>query len=279
MTATETHDGWFVTQEVLPGVWEIAEPTHVNTWLVSGQERAVILDTGLGIRPIRPVVESLCGLPIEVVATHYHFDHVGGHHEFPDIAIHEAGAEKLAAGTPEHLLDAYLHTIPSPWPDGFGRDDWVVRPTSATRLLAEGDVLDLGGRALRVLHTPGHSPDSISLLDEAAGILFAADAFYLGDVYCHFEDSSIDDLATTARRLAGLSGSLRGICSHHHPQLIGDPSLLDAFADDVERVAAGDAALTTGQDCLGNEVQAARFDAYAVTLPTPGMPPVRLHRT
>jgi glyoxylase-like metal-dependent hydrolase (beta-lactamase superfamily II) len=274
----------------------------VYTWLVSGAERAVLLDSGLGIRPIRPVAERLCGQPVEIVTTHYHFDHVGGHHEFADIAIHEAGAAKLAAGSPRALLDAYLHARdamqpqfdalleldqelafltpdarPRPWPADFDREAWTVGPARATRLLTDGATLDLGGRSLQVLHTPGHSPDGISLLDEKSGVLFVADAFNLGDVYCHFEDSSIADLASSARRLADLADSLRGICAHHYPRVFGEPSLLRNYADDVSRVAAGEVSYTPGFDCFGYALQTAKFDYYSVTMALPDSPPIRLH--
>lgn len=300
--AVEVHDDWFVTREVLEAVWEIAEPTHVYTWLVSGAERAVLLDTGLGIRSIRPVAERLCGRPVEVVSTHYHFDHVGGHPEFAEIAIHQAGQAKLAAGAPRALLDAYLQARddmqpelealieldqklpfltpdarPRPLPADFDRDAWTVGPAHATRLLGDGDVLDLGSRRLHVLHTPGHSPDGISLLDEEAGVLFVGDAFNIGDIYCHFDDSSIVDLADTARRLADLAGSLRAVCTHHYPRVFAEPALLRNYAADVERVAGDEVDYVPGFDCFGNPLQSAKFDYYAVTMPHPHEPPIRLH--
>lgn len=301
--AVEVYDEWFVTRQVLDGVWEIAEPTHVYTWLVAGAERAVLLDSGLGIRPIRPVAEQLCGQPIELVSTHYHFDHVGGHHEFSEIAIHKSGEPKLAAGAPRTLLDAYLRArdamqpqfealleldrdlalltpdaSPRAFPDDFDRDAWTVGPARATRLLTDGDTLDLGGRTLHVLHTPGHSPDGISLLDERSGVLFVGDAFNLGDVYCHFEDSSITDLASSARRLAGLADSLRGICTHHYPRVFGEPLLLKNYANDVARVAAGEVDYAPGSDCFGYALQSAKFDYYSVTIAPLHARPIRLHR-
>jgi glyoxylase-like metal-dependent hydrolase (beta-lactamase superfamily II) len=300
--AVQVHDEWFVSRQVLDGVWEIAEPTHVYTWLVSGDERAVLLDTGLGIRPIRPVAEQLCGQPVEVVTTHYHFDHVGGHHEFSDIAIHEAGEAKLAAGAPRALLDAYLQArdamqphfdalleldrdlalltpdaSPRSLPADFDREAWTVGPPRATRLLTDGDRFDLGGRSLHVLHTPGHSPDGISLLDEKSGVLFVGDAFNLGDIYCHFEDSSIAELASSARRLASLAGSVRGICTHHYPRVFGEPALLRNYADDVARVAADEVDYAPGIDCFGYALQSAKFDYYGVTMALPDAPPIRLH--
>lgn len=100
---------WFRTREVYPQVWLVAEPSHVNSWLVAGDDRAVLLDTGLGIAPIRPIVGQLTKLPVSVLNTHAHFDHIGGNHEFEDIAIHELGAPVLEREVPVTLLADYLN--------------------------------------------------------------------------------------------------------------------------------------------------------------------------
>lgn len=297
-----THD-WFVTREALPGVWLINEPQHVCTWLVAGRDRAVLIDSGLGVRPIRAVAEALCGVPVDLVNTHYHFDHVGGDHEFDEIAIHEAGTAPLAAGVPDEILRGYaafaaerdgrfeayreldtayfelltVDDVLRPYPAGFDPGAWAIPPAEATSMLAEGDQLDLGGRALTVLHTPGHSPDSISLLDEEAGLLFAADQFNVGSVYAHFPDSDVGALARSARRLADLGDAVRLICVHHYPRVIAEPSLLLEFADAAERVAGCGAPLEPTEDIVGNEILAARFDRFSITVPGPNGPAAAMH--
>ncbi len=218
-------DPWFVTRPALDAVWLIDEPQHVCCWLIAGTERAVLLDSGLGIRPIRPLVERLCPLPVELVTTHYHFDHVGGHYEFDQTAVHE-GVAPLAAGTPDRVLHAYaafvhdrdrhLEEYLALDRSRFGlitdalssRGDsrpistpatWTIAAIPATRVLHDNDVFDLGGRSLTVLHTPGHSPDSICLLDEREGILFAVDQFNIDGVYVHFADSDVAAFAESSR--------------------------------------------------------------------------------
>ncbi len=297
-------EGWFVTREALPGVWMLIEPLHVCTWLVAGTERAVLLDTGMGIAPIRPVAERLVRRPLEVLTTHYHFDHVGGHREFEEIAIHRAGAGPLSAGPSPDVLRAYARfvagrdqhaeaylrldrdwfglasadTTARPLPPGFELERWSIAPATATALLQEGDRLDLGDRALTVLHTPGHSPDSISLLDEHEGILFPADQFNLGPVLAHFADSDIEQHARSARRLADLTGNaVRLVCSHHYPLVVGEPRLLCEYADLAELVAAGEAQLHRAPDIFGNAMRYAHFDRFAITVGDPARPAARLH--
>ena len=103
--------GWFATRELPDGVFLIAEPAHVNSFLVVGEERAALIDSGLGIDRIRPVAEAMTDRPIEVVNTHYHWDHVGGNAEFTDTAIHELGAEALVGGASAEELRPYLAVI------------------------------------------------------------------------------------------------------------------------------------------------------------------------
>jgi len=157
----------------------------VHSYLVAGRERAVLLDTGTGIAPIAPVARGLTDRPISVVLTHSHFDHVGGAHAFERVAIHPAGLARLRAGRSAESLRGYVeHTrtlieasarmraldaqglnvlhpeqIVRPLPPGFDPNRYAIAPLDATETLADGDRLDLGGRVLEVIHTPGHSPD------------------------------------------------------------------------------------------------------------------------
>lgn len=297
-TPMSEQQSWFYTRQVLPGVWMIDEPQHVYSWLVEGRDRAVLLDTGLGVEPIRPVAERLTAKPISVVNTHYHFDHVGGNHQFEEIAIHAVGAPLLGAETPPELLRAYMRyaqrqldaaevvqpldreffwlltaeTRPRPFPAGFDPDAWRIVPSRPATVLEEGDTIELGDRTLTVIHTPGHSPDSISLLEEREGLLFAADAFNIGPVYCHFPDSDLDALASTAARLADLADHVDRIVVHHYGRVIAETNLLKRYAEDVARLQAGDVDLDIGRDILEGTLLEARFEQYSVTLPDPEAP-------
>ena len=289
---------WFFTREALAGTWMVDEPQHVCSWLVAGRERAVLLDTGLGVAPVRPVAERLVPVPVSVVNTHYHFDHVGGNHEFDEIAAHPLSVPLIAEAAPPDVLQAYgdyaqrqlealaayeeldaeffwlltRETRPRPFPASFDPATWTIPGTTATQRLEDGDRVDLGGRVLTVLHLPGHSPDMIALLDEREGLLFAADVFNIGPVYCHFPDSSLEALTASAHRLAELAGELRFVVAHHYGRVLAEPALLRQYARDLDRLSAGDVALVPGRDILGDALLEARFDQYSVTLAAPDAP-------
>jgi hydroxyacylglutathione hydrolase len=79
---------WYRVEQVGRGVWAIDEHGEVTAYLVVGSERAVLLDTGLGLGNIRDEVHQVTEKPVTVVNTHGHVDHVGGNHLFPEVYIH-----------------------------------------------------------------------------------------------------------------------------------------------------------------------------------------------
>ncbi len=281
---------WFAVQRIATGVWLLAEPGHVNSWLVAGRERAVLIDTGLGIAPIRAIAESLTPLPLSVLNTHAHFDHVGGNHHFGDITIHELGADRLRQGIAPEKLAGYLRytedliaaaetyrslderyffllddtSQPRRLPEGFGADDWRIGPSEPTRLVRDGDRIELGGRALSVLHTPGHSPDSISLLDEEAGILFAGDTVNTGPIYAQLPDSDLDDFAASTGRLAALSADLRLVCVSHFGRAVVLPTMLREVADAFAALQSGPQPPERSRDAMNRPVRLARFPRFSI---------------
>jgi glyoxylase-like metal-dependent hydrolase (beta-lactamase superfamily II) len=301
-SAKRDDSSWFYTREVAPGVWVVAEPQHVYSWLIAGRDRAVLLDTGMGMLPIRPVAESLTPQPISVVNTHYHFDHVGGNWEFDEIAIHERGAPFIQQGVPRDVLDAYLEyadrqldaaarvrpidreflwvlcaeSEPRPLPPAWDPGSWTIRPTTATQTLRHGDTIDLGGRELTVIDGPGHSPDGICLFEAREGLLFGGDTINVGPIYAHFPDSNLDDLASSARRLADLGDDVRLIMACHYGRAVADRELLPEIANGLEAVRDGSVVPSRAVDILGGPMLEARFEHFSVTLPDPDAPEVAL---
>src|SRR5262245_38715803 len=101
-------ESWFVTVPVRRETWMLCEPGHVQSYLVAGDERAVLIDSGTGIAPIAPVARALTDSPIDLVLSHNHFDHVGGNRDFARIAIHPAGVAGLRAGRSAESLRGYI---------------------------------------------------------------------------------------------------------------------------------------------------------------------------
>lgn len=220
---------WFEAWEVEPGVHVITEPaTHAlilsNVWLVYGRDRDLLVDTGNGISPLRPFVDTLRedpAKPLVALATHQHQDHAGGLWEFDERVAHASDATEIerpsplirgsdvwpavadamaSAGAP--VTDVLMTAVPGPdWePDAF-----EPRGTVPTRLVDEGDTIDLGDRAFRVLWLPGHTPGSVAAWDESDGTLFCGDVVYAEDpLIDQAPTSDVDDYIATMRRLRDL---------------------------------------------------------------------------
>lgn len=218
---------WFEIRRVDDDITHIWEP-HVdplircNIWHLRGRDRDLLVDTGLGICSLHEAAKHLFEKPVLAVATHTHYDHVGNHHEFAERIVHRAEAGELAdpsgfAALLTGRLSPALTTIirESGYEIGaqlvtaLPRADYdlaafAVTPAPPTRLVDEGDAVDLGDRHFEVLHLPGHSPGSIGLWEAASGILFSGDAIYDGPLIDQLPDSDIDDYVRTMLRLREL---------------------------------------------------------------------------
>ena len=285
-------DAWFATEEVEPGTWLVSEPGHVNCFLVEGTERAVLVDTGLGIADIGPAARQLTDRPILVVNTHSHSDHRGGNWRFTDVAAHPLAAGTLTGPVDKDQLAGYLEvareqlaayqrareaddrffhlftatTRPRPLPEDASR--WAVPGGPAPTPLADGERIGLGGRELTVLHTPGHSADSLCLLDERAGLLFAGDTLITGDFWAHTPDTEIEVFAATLRKLADqLADGLNAIYPAHTLRYRARPGLLAAAADAFEAIVDGTSAGVPGGDLLGRPASRHEFAEFTVLRP------------
>ena len=92
-------DSWFQTEQIDENTFVISEEKHweqTHCYLLLGSKKALLIDTGLGVANIKKVAELITDLPIEVVTTHIHWDHIGGHKYFDFIYVHEAEVEWLA---------------------------------------------------------------------------------------------------------------------------------------------------------------------------------------
>jgi glyoxylase-like metal-dependent hydrolase (beta-lactamase superfamily II) len=196
----------------------IAPFYRCNIWHVRGRDRCLLFDSGSGVVGLSASHPWLHDTPLLAVASHAHFDHIGGHHEFRERACHGAEAPILADPTPRATLaDRYatvamFEQLP---PDGFDPARYRVIPAPATQLLEAGDVVDLGDRRLTVLHVPGHSPGSIALWDSASGVLLAGDAVYDGPLVDDAYHSDVEAYLDTMARLRGLP--VRTVHAGHFP--------------------------------------------------------------
>jgi len=201
---------YFVVETLDPATFAIGEPLYYQgnySYLILGEKRAILFDAGSGLRDIVPVVRSLTSLPVTVIPSHLHFDHVGALGRFDRTALLDVPA--LRARTDDSRLTLLRYEF-------LGFADRLAPPTfRVDEWWAPDSFIDLGGRRLRVLATPGHTPTSVSLYDESRRELFAGDFIYPGELYVFLPGASRGAYhATTARLLATIDPTTRIFAAH-----------------------------------------------------------------
>ena len=242
---------WFEHRKIDEGLLLIREPyvdpfLQANLFLVRGGERDLLVDTGLGLAPLRVHLAELFERPVVVVATHRHFDHTGGLYEFDEVVVHRLDAAAVANAegfaslriedyppeelsgyeAPESLLTALPHL-------GFEIADYRVRPVAPTRVVEEGEVVDLGDRRFTVLHLPGHTPGELGLWEEDTRTLFSGDCVYeSGILLDELPGSDIGDYVRSMERLREIPAR---IVHGGHDDSFGRERLLELIEEYVAR--------------------------------------------
>lgn len=242
LTPVPTSQPWFTVRRADPGIFVIEEPHHVEqvkSYLIEGDERAILLDTGMGVADMRALVDELTDRPVIVVNSHAHWDHIGGNRQFGEIWIHEAEAKALLAGVPNAKLRRAFapENLTGPLPDGVEPATISFPPTPATGTVRDGHRFNLDGRTLEVIHGPGHSPGGISLLDAGGGALFSTDVAYAGALYV-YDPADLPVYHASLSRLADLARDLEAVYPSHGASPIS-PALLPEMRDGVAAVIDG----------------------------------------
>lgn len=181
--------------EIAPRTWCLSEFRLVNAFLIEGEERAALVDTGCGIGDLAREVRELTDKPLIILLTHTHFDHDGGIYEFPGVPVYvnPLDGERIAEdrvsmvkymGTEDYneMRRGYIRSRgPIRCPDLDQAELLKLVPDHPTNdgyswlPVRDGNEIDLGGRVLKAIHTPGHTDGSTCFLDAENRILFSGD--------------------------------------------------------------------------------------------------------
>ena len=240
-------DKWFSILELPNDIFAIMEPFHfqeVISYLIIGKKAALLFDTGAGIGNIQEEVKELWDGEIIVVNSHVHFDHVGDNHLFKEALVYNCpkAIDRLKTGYSQEELAP--HNKPNLFEAGyyekFAKKGYHIKPCIPTPI-EDGHIIDLGEREVKVIHTPGHSSDSIMLLDTTNKALFTGDTYYPGHLYAHYEgefygDSQIDIYANSLEKVSGMADELTSIHPGHNDPAIS-PHMLKKAATAMRQLA------------------------------------------
>ena len=228
-------DPWFEVYEPAQGVFAIYEPHQAEetiSYLIVGEKRALLFDTGMGISDLKKVVAQLTKLPIIVLNSHTHNDHVGDNWQFSTIYGMDTDFTRQNARGSQ--LDAQAEIAPGQicgaLPKEFHSKAYATQPWKITAYTHDGDRFDLGNRTLEVIATPGHTPDAISLLDRDHGLLFTGDTYYPAPIWLYRPETDLALYEASVLRLAVQLHNIKMLLGAHNIP-VASPSVLPKLAD------------------------------------------------
>ncbi|MBQ6877521.1 MAG: MBL fold metallo-hydrolase [Oscillospiraceae bacterium] len=216
---------WFVTKQINKNTFVISEPYHweeTNCYLLLGSKKALLIDTGLGICNICDEVRKITKLPVVAVPTHVHWDHIGGLWDFSEFYVHELEKDWIEENFP--LSNEFVRKMlvkGNNLIEYINVDDYAVFQGNPKKILIDGDIIDLGNRKIKVLHTPGHSPGHMCFFEEATGYLFSGDLIYKGTLFANYESTDPEKYLESVQKISNLPVK-RVFPAHHSIDILTD---------------------------------------------------------
>jgi glyoxylase-like metal-dependent hydrolase (beta-lactamase superfamily II) len=225
---------WFTVDKIDSDTFAISEYKHweeTHCYLLCGNKGAVLIDTGLGIGNIQNVVGNLTTLSILVVTTHTHWDHIGGHEYFDNFAVFEDEKEWLAGQfpIPLEMVKKNLLSRPCAFPEDFDINQYRVFQGLPAMILHDGDLINLGNRQLKVIHTPGHSPGHCCFYEPDKGYLYSGDLIYKGCLDAFYPTTNPQSFLSSLEKVKLLA--INKVLPGHHQ--------LNISVDIVSEIATG----------------------------------------
>ena len=203
--------------------WRI-EDNGVRFFLLCGEEKAALVDTGMNAPDARVIAEGLTNLPLILINTHADPDHISGNESFDEFYMSVAEEENYR----EHGGKGSLLPV------------------------KEGDVIELGNRPLRIIDIPGHTPGSIAILDEKNRVLISGDTVQDGNIFMFGKFRNLDVYIESLKHLGEFSGQYDEIYPMHGTFPVGE-ELIGKLLEGAQEIKDGKA-IGKAVDIFGNQV-------------------------
>jgi glyoxylase-like metal-dependent hydrolase (beta-lactamase superfamily II) len=196
----------------------------------------------MGIARLQPVIQSITQTAVIVLNSHTHPDHTGANFEFDEIwGVDTAFTKKNSKGVSGSSVQEWVKKdkICGELPAGFQPDDYRIRPFRISHFVKDGEQIDLGNKKLQIIFTPGHTPDSLCLLDREDRVLFTGDTFYLGPLYLYSPETNFAEYTRSVDRLVGLQNEFEILLTGHNvPEASG--SALASLKEAIHKIKTGE---------------------------------------
>lgn len=227
-------------------------PVGFQQYLVLGEDKAALIDTGMGIGSLKAVIEKITALPIIVINTHCHPDHAGGNYEFAPALINPTDLDVFQRmATLEFRQEDVAHM-----PNGAEFVPHLL-PTGPEPVgVKDGEVIDLGGRQLHLIFTPGHTHGSLCVYEPATGILFTGDNVQANTTALkEWNSTTVEEFAESMEKLSKLN--VTRILGGHRPN-DNPPDLLTRKLECAKQIlngAKGVEKIIRGELCWEHEYE------------------------
>ncbi len=237
-------------------LWVINELDKTFLYLIKGAEKALLLDTGLGISDLHGIIDSICGpMPCIVINSHAHGDHNSGNFLFSCVHVgrFDEPYSHRQMSEEERLLskEAYFTEAIE---NGYDFTAWKPGPAETMITVREGDLFDLGDHILRVIEIPGHTAGSIALLDEKYGWIFTGDTVLTWQTWGHLTDSilnpsvSLKNYWESIKKLRKITAKINTVFPSHgkrdgnpkgYTQYTLQPEIFEIYDEGIADIFAG----------------------------------------
>ena len=173
-------DYLFVIKENISLIHPAYTNDPLNMYLLLGEDSAMLLDTGCGLSPLKPIIDNLIAdRELVVLNSHTHWDHILGNEEFGEVYVHEEEAQII-----KKAYDiSYFQDSPNKNNiQIYANQNFLIPPSKIIKTIKDQDEFDLGELKVKIIHCPGHSPGSVCLLT-SNNELFTSDVAYYGDIF------------------------------------------------------------------------------------------------
>lgn len=218
---------WFTIDQVEEDTFIISEYRHweeTHCYLLNGKKISLLIDTGLGICNIFDEVRKLTNNPITAVATHIHWDHIGGHKYFQEFYAHQDELNWLNGEFPLTIAQIKEMVVDRcDLPKGYDVNEYKFFQGNPTRVLSDNDIIDIGGRFIQVQHTPGHSPGHMCFWEKDRGSIFTGDLVYKDTLFAYFPSTDPEAYLNSLEKISILPAT-HVFPAHHsldiHPEIL-----------------------------------------------------------
>jgi glyoxylase-like metal-dependent hydrolase (beta-lactamase superfamily II) len=268
LAKAESYSPWFEVYKLDDLTYALLEPNHceeVISYLILGREKAVLFDSGMGIGNIKTEIECITKLPIIVINSHSHYDHIGGNYLFSEIWCFRNDFEsaRIKNGYSKDECKEYLN--PGNFrniPTNIDISEFYVHGSKITKFIDDQENINLGERNLIVYSTPGETPGGICIFDTRFKYLFTGDLIYPGTLWFHLGESNLNSVLHSLRILENIYDDISTISPAHNEAQYSKKLIIDV-KNAIVLINKGNVEGTVESD----DIVRYRFSDFSIALP------------